>query len=169
MRSSTEASTSRSCATGERSPSSSQRVGGVAGTSRTGKRRAARFDFVEDVVRTLDVGDDDIAIAEAHAQLLVAFRSRGGPRGAHDLIIAARALATDREVVSAGSPAPFAIYPESELAPLGRVEPLAPWRPSVVRHQGDPIGRYGRCSRSGVHLGGARHQNQQSWSRGSRS
>lgn len=67
----------------------------------TGKRRVARFGFVDDVLRALDVVDYDVDVAEAHAKLLVAVRSQGRPRGAHDLIVAASALATDREVVSA--------------------------------------------------------------------
>jgi tRNA(fMet)-specific endonuclease VapC len=69
----------------------------------TGKRRTARFAFVDDVVRALDIVDYDVDVAEAHAELLVAVRSQGRPRGAHDLIIAASALATDRDVVSADS------------------------------------------------------------------
>jgi tRNA(fMet)-specific endonuclease VapC len=69
----------------------------------TGKRRTARFAFVDDVVRALDIVDYDVHVAEAHAELLVAVRSQGRPRGAHDLIIAASALATDRDVVSADS------------------------------------------------------------------
>ncbi len=71
----------------------------------TGKRRTARFAFVDDVVGALDVVDYDIEVAEAHAELPAAVRSQGRPRGAHDLIIAASALATDREVVSADSSA----------------------------------------------------------------
>jgi tRNA(fMet)-specific endonuclease VapC len=71
----------------------------------TGKRRIARFAFVDDVVGALDVVDYDVEVAEAHAELLVSVRSQGRPRGAHDLIIAASALATDREVVSADSSA----------------------------------------------------------------
>lgn len=69
----------------------------------SGKRRTARFAFVDDVVRALDIVDYDVDVAEAHAELLVAVRSQGRPRGAHDLIIAASALATDRDVVSADS------------------------------------------------------------------
>lgn len=71
----------------------------------TGKRRAARSAFVDDVVRALDIVGYDADVAEAHAELLVAVRSQGRPRGAHDLIIAASALATDRDVVSADSSA----------------------------------------------------------------
>lgn len=76
----------------------------------TGKRRTARFAFVDDVVRALDVVGYGVEVAEAHAELLVAVRSQGRPRGAHDLIIAASALATGREVVSADS-TPFRDLP----------------------------------------------------------
>ncbi len=71
----------------------------------TGKRRAARFGFVEEVVRALDIVDYGVDVAEAHAALLAFVRSKGRPRGAHDLIIAASALASDREVVGADSSA----------------------------------------------------------------
>jgi tRNA(fMet)-specific endonuclease VapC len=42
----------------------------------------------------------DLAVAEAHGQLLVAVRTQGRPMGAHDLIIAATAVAVDRVVVT---------------------------------------------------------------------
>lgn len=71
----------------------------------TGKRKAARSSFVDDVVRSLDIVDYDVDVAEAHAELLVFVRSKGRPRGAHDLIIASSALARDREVVSSDSSA----------------------------------------------------------------
>jgi tRNA(fMet)-specific endonuclease VapC len=45
----------------------------------------------------------DLDVAEAHAQLLVAVRQQGLPRGAHDLIIAATARASSRLVVTADS------------------------------------------------------------------
>lgn len=62
--------------------------------------RAARRRFVEDVRDVLAVVDYDATVAAAHAELLVATRRRGRPRRAHDLIIAATAKATRREVVS---------------------------------------------------------------------
>ncbi|HTW07828.1 MAG TPA: hypothetical protein VME46_09970 [Acidimicrobiales bacterium] len=40
-----------------------------------------------------------------HAELLVAVGRQGRPRGAHDLVIAATARATQREVVSADASA----------------------------------------------------------------
>lgn len=42
----------------------------------------------------------DIDVARTHTQLLVAVRKAGRLRGAHDLIIAATALATGRVVVT---------------------------------------------------------------------
>lgn len=53
---------------------------------------------------------DDLDVAEAHAELLVAVRSPGTPRGAHDLIIAATARASERTVVTAEGAA-FAALP----------------------------------------------------------
>lgn len=67
----------------------------------TGRAKHKRQDFVEDVLITIPVVDYDRAVAEAHADLLLVVRRQGRPRGAHDLIIAASARATDREVVTA--------------------------------------------------------------------
>jgi len=66
----------------------------------TGRRKAARSAYVDDVVATIPVLDYDVEVAEAHAELLVEVRSQGRPRGAHDLIIAATAKASDRTVIS---------------------------------------------------------------------
>ena len=63
--------------------------------------RAARQDFVDEVTQVIPIIDYDATVAASHAQLLVAVRRQGRPRGAHDLIIAATANATQREVVSA--------------------------------------------------------------------
>jgi tRNA(fMet)-specific endonuclease VapC len=63
--------------------------------------RAARQDFVDEVTEVIPIIDYDATVAASHAQLLVAVRRQGRPRGAHDLIIAATANATQREVVSA--------------------------------------------------------------------
>jgi len=43
----------------------------------------------------------DIEVAEVHAGLLVEVRSQGKPRGAHVLLIASTAKASDRTVVTA--------------------------------------------------------------------
>jgi len=52
------------------------------------------------VLQTLSVEDYTLATARAHAHLLAAVRASGNPRGAHDLIIAATAIATGRAVVT---------------------------------------------------------------------
>jgi tRNA(fMet)-specific endonuclease VapC len=67
----------------------------------TGRRKAARSAYVDDVVATIPVLDYDVEVAEAHAELLLEVRSQGRPRGAHDLMIAATAKAFDRTVISA--------------------------------------------------------------------
>jgi tRNA(fMet)-specific endonuclease VapC len=63
--------------------------------------RADRQQFVEEIRDTIPIVDYDATVAAAHAELLVVVRHQGRPRGAHDLIIAATANATQREVVPA--------------------------------------------------------------------
>jgi tRNA(fMet)-specific endonuclease VapC len=70
-----------------------------------GKKRARRQTFVDDIVATLQVLTYDLDVSAAHAELLVAVRRQGLPRGAHDLIIAATARASDRTVVTADATA----------------------------------------------------------------
>ena len=65
------------------------------------RHRAARQDFVDDIEAVIAIIDYDSTVAASHAELLVAVRRKGRPRGAHDLIIAATAKATEREVVTA--------------------------------------------------------------------
>lgn len=66
-----------------------------------GRRRQARRRFVDEVVETLEVVAYDHAAARHHADLLVAARKTGRPRGAHDLLIAACARASGRSIVTA--------------------------------------------------------------------
>jgi tRNA(fMet)-specific endonuclease VapC len=66
-----------------------------------GKARARRQGFIDDVLGTIPLIDYDAGVAEAHANLLVAVRQQGRPRGAHDLLIAATAVASLRTVVTA--------------------------------------------------------------------
>ncbi len=66
-----------------------------------GRTHTRRQDFLEDVLGTIPLIDYDAAVAAAHATLLVAVRRQGRPRGAHDLVIAATAVASDRTVVTA--------------------------------------------------------------------
>jgi tRNA(fMet)-specific endonuclease VapC len=72
--------------------------------------RAARSAFVRSVLDTVPVEDYDIDVSRAHAVLLAHVRRSGRPRGAHDLIIAATALARDRSIVSVDAAA-FADLP----------------------------------------------------------
>jgi tRNA(fMet)-specific endonuclease VapC len=74
---------------------------GVGVAMSTGRRRAARRALLDDVLASLPVIDDGLAVALAHTGLLVAARRSGRPRGAHDLVIAATALGTGRVVVTA--------------------------------------------------------------------
>lgn len=65
------------------------------------KRRADRSSFIADLLATVPVEPYDLAVARAHAHLLVHTRRTGTPRGAHDLLIAATARAHRRTVVTA--------------------------------------------------------------------
>lgn len=81
----------------------------------SGKGRGERLAFFNDVLETIPVVDYDESVAEAHAELLVHVRRQGSPRGAHDLIIAATAKASGREVVSADHAA-FADLPGVQVS-----------------------------------------------------
>lgn len=64
------------------------------------RRRRARERYVADVLGTIPVEIYDLEVARTHATLLAHVRRAGHARGAHDLIIAATALARDRTVVT---------------------------------------------------------------------
>jgi tRNA(fMet)-specific endonuclease VapC len=66
-----------------------------------GKRRAARQRLVDAIIATLPIEDYDLTIARRHGELLAHVRRVGRPRGAHDLLIAATAVARRRVVVTA--------------------------------------------------------------------
>ena len=74
------------------------------------RHRPRREAFVKDVVSSLSVLPYDLSIAREHAMLLAAVQKAGRPRGAHDLIIAATARATNRRVISA-DPGAFSELP----------------------------------------------------------
>ena len=67
----------------------------------SGKRQDARQVYVEEILESLPIIAYDRNVAVEHAELLVAVREQGRPRGAHDLLIAATARATDRTIVTA--------------------------------------------------------------------
>lgn len=64
--------------------------------------RAAHRRFVDGLLLAAEVIPYDLVVARRHAELmLAAVRREGRPRGAHDLIIAATAAATERAIVTA--------------------------------------------------------------------
>jgi tRNA(fMet)-specific endonuclease VapC len=83
-----------------------------------GRRREDRRSFVDTVLSTIPIEHYDLDVARSHATLLAYTRRSGRPRGAHDLVIAATAVARRRIVVSA-DPAGFRALPGVDL----RVEP----------------------------------------------
>jgi tRNA(fMet)-specific endonuclease VapC len=66
----------------------------------SGRRRAARQAYVDDAMVSLPIIAYDTDVAIEHAELLIATREAGRPRGAHDLVIAATARATGRTIVT---------------------------------------------------------------------
>ena len=66
-----------------------------------GKTKVSRQALVDEIVASVPIVDYDLSAARAHSKLLVAVRQQGRPRGAHDLIIAASALSSNRVVVTA--------------------------------------------------------------------
>ena len=65
------------------------------------RHRRARQAYVDEVIETIPVLAYDGPVALEHADLLVAVRRSGRPRGAHDLLVAATARASGRTVLSA--------------------------------------------------------------------
>lgn len=82
-------------------------------------RAAAQRAFLDEVLQVLPVHDYDRAVAEHHAALLAHVQRSGGRRGAHDLIIAATALATDRILVTTDTRARFAELPGVTVRVIG--------------------------------------------------
>lgn len=72
---------------------------GVELADRRNKPRRRRR--VEAILNSIPLEDYDLEVARAHAKLMAHTRGSGRPRGAHDLIIAATALARSRIVVTA--------------------------------------------------------------------
>jgi len=73
--------------------------------------RDKRTAFVRSVLDTIPIEVYDLSVARAHADLLAHVRRAGRPRGAHDLIIAAHALQTERTVLTFGAKARFGDLP----------------------------------------------------------
>lgn len=69
------------------------------------RRRPRRERYVTELLHLLPLESYGLDVAKPHAQLLADTRRTGATRGAHDLIIAATALARDREIVSSDASA----------------------------------------------------------------
>lgn len=82
-------------------------------------RRPARAARAAELFARIPVEEYTLAVAREHARLLAAVRRAGRPRGAHDLIIAATAVATGRLVVSTDAKARFGDLPGVVYEPLG--------------------------------------------------
>lgn len=75
-------------------------------------RSAAQRAFLDEVLGVLAVHEYDRTVAEHHAALLAHVQRTGTKRGAHDLIIAATARATDRIILTTDERARFGELPE---------------------------------------------------------
>ncbi len=73
----------------------------------TGRHRAACSEFLVKVLETLPVAPYELATAEAHGLLLAHVHRSGTKPGAHDLVIAATAVATNRTVLTTDRNAHF--------------------------------------------------------------
>lgn len=80
----------------------------------TEQHRAARAEFLTRVLETMPVEPYDLATAEVHARLLAHVHRAGTKRGAHDLIVAATAIATKRLLVTTDRSARFHELPGVE-------------------------------------------------------
>lgn len=83
-------------------------------------RRAAHHAFLEELLAVTPVADYTPQVAVHHAALLAHVRRSGCPRGAHNLIIAATARATDRVLVSTDVQAGFVDLPEVQTRLLAQ-------------------------------------------------
>lgn len=77
-------------------------------------RHPRRVELIDRVVAEVPAEDYTLEVARAHARLMAHVCRTGHPRGAHDLIIAATALATRRVVLTADRRG-FAELPGVEL------------------------------------------------------
>jgi tRNA(fMet)-specific endonuclease VapC len=73
----------------------------------TERHRAQRAAFVQNVLDVLPVETYDLATALVHGELLGHVQRSGVRRGAHDLIVAATAVATRRTVITTDRGARF--------------------------------------------------------------
>ncbi len=75
------------------------------------RHREARRKFVDLVLQTFPIEPYDLEVARVHASLLAHVYRGGTKRGAHNLIIAATAVATDRVLLTKDRRAQFEDLP----------------------------------------------------------
>lgn len=80
---------------------------------------ARRGGFVDALLAEVPVEPYTTEVAERHAELMAHVRATGTPRGAHDLIIAATAVATGRALITTDARARFAELPGVEAHLIG--------------------------------------------------
>jgi tRNA(fMet)-specific endonuclease VapC len=78
----------------------------------TDTTRATRRAFLDELLQVTPVEDYTPTTAEHHATLLAHVHRTGQPRGAHDLIIAATAITTDRTLITTDTRAKFGELPQ---------------------------------------------------------
>jgi tRNA(fMet)-specific endonuclease VapC len=83
--------------------------------------RQRRQDLVDDLLSAMPIEPYGHGTARAHARLLAHVRRAGKPHGAHDLIIAATAVATGRSVLRSDSAADWTGLPDVTAVPLAQV------------------------------------------------
>lgn len=75
-------------------------------------RRQRRQELVDDLLSAMPIEPYGHGTARAHARLLAHVKRVGKPRGAHDLIVAATAVATGRSVLTSDSAANWTELPD---------------------------------------------------------
>lgn len=97
----------------------------LAAPDKADARRAA----IEEVLRTLEILDYDLAVARVHAMLMAYAQVGGRPRGAFDLAIAATAVAYRRVLVTTDARAGFDDLPGLDVVVVHRRTAPAPGGP----------------------------------------
>lgn len=82
-------------------------------------RAAAQRAFLDDVLAVVPARAYDRAVADHHAALLAYVRRTGTRRGAHDLIVAASARASDRTILTTDKNARFGDLPGIAVRLIG--------------------------------------------------
>ncbi|HEY4020808.1 MAG TPA: PIN domain-containing protein [Pseudonocardiaceae bacterium] len=83
-------------------------------------RKAQQRGFLDNFLTMIPVAPYDMDTIERHAELLAHTRVNGCPRGAHDLIIAATAIVTDRTLLTTDAKAGFDELPGVSVQLIAR-------------------------------------------------